>query len=238
MASTIDELLARARLHEVAYPPADITDRARATRPADPAEPPGCGAAGGAFPADPHPSALPAPAADRQRAMRGAADDLQALCETAVTSAAVSALGGGFLTQALPQPSGARVLGCILLLTDAEDSARFWWQYAAGAGDPVATHCLYLHHLALGENRQAVWWRRQTAPAGDDGLPATPRAPQRPGQGPGPGSGHDRAATVDAVMEYVSAAVRYVDDDLELPLPVPDFSARIRAITAAGGPPA
>ncbi|MFK0254055.1 hypothetical protein [Streptomyces sp. NPDC090445] len=162
-----------------------------------------------------------------QRAMRGAADDLQALCETAVTSAAVSALGGGFLTQALPQPSGARVLGCILLLTDAEDSARFWWQYAAGAGDSIATHCLYLHHLALGENRQAVWWRRQTAPAGDAGLPAALRTPQA-----------EHTATVDAVMEYVSAAVRYVDDDLELPLPAPDFSERIRAITAAGGPSA
>ncbi|MEU2396134.1 hypothetical protein [Streptomyces sp. NPDC007369] len=230
MASTIDELLARARLHDAAYPPADITDRART---AD------LTATAGSVPPDPH---LPAPAADRQRAMRGAADDLQALCETAVTGAAVSALGGGFLTQALPQPSGARVLGCILLLTDAEDSARFWWQYAAGAGDSIATYCLYLHHLALGENRQAVWWRRQTARAGDTGLPAvvrTPRAERPAGQGRGRERSRERGrATVDAVMEYVSAAVRYVDDDLELPLPAPDFSERIRAITAAGGPPA
>ncbi|MFD7631841.1 hypothetical protein ACFV7Q_38555, partial [Streptomyces sp. NPDC059851] len=192
MASTIDELLARARLHDTAYPPADITDLARSTDPVrgvDPADPADRTAPAG--PARP-PAPAPTPVADRQQAMRGAADDLQALCETAVTRAAVSALGGGFLTQTLPQPSGARVLGCILLLTDAEDSARFWWQYAAGAGDSIATYCLYLHHLALGENRQAVWWRRQTAPPGDAGLPAvlrTTRAEradvQETGQEPG-----------------------------------------------------
>ncbi|MFD0266345.1 hypothetical protein ACFVGY_07095 [Streptomyces sp. NPDC127106] len=228
MASTIDALLARARLHDAAYPPADIADLTRTPdRGPDraPAERTTAEVAPAGGPA--------APAADRQRAMRGAADDLQALCETAVTGTAVSALGGGFLTQTLPQPSGARVLGCILLLTDAEDSARFWWQYAAGAGDPIATHCLYLHHLALGENRQAVWWRRQTARAEGAGLPAVLRTPRADGRERGRGR-----ATVDAVMEYVSAAVRYVDDDLELPLPAPDFSERIRAITAAGGPSA
>ncbi|MFJ9789987.1 hypothetical protein [Streptomyces globosus] len=219
MASTVDELLSRARLRDAPLPPDDIADTApaadedlRARRP------------GGGPPA-------PAGAAERQAAMRAAAQDLRALCEAAVSGAAVTALGGDFLTQSLPQPAGARVLGCILLLADTEDSARFWWQYASGAGDPIASYCLYLHHLALGENRQASWWHRQTAPAAEAALPTALRVlrAMRPG-GPGPGPGR---AAVDAVLEYVPAAVNYVDDDLELPLPAPDFSERIRALTAA-----
>ncbi|MFF4099559.1 hypothetical protein [Streptomyces sp. NPDC001903] len=238
MTSTIDQLLARARLHATSEAPADIAD------------------GGGA----PHHRAGPRPpgaAGQPQKDMRGAARDLRALCETAVAGTAVTALGD-FLTHKLPQPSGARVLGCILLLTDAEDSARFWWQYAAGAGDSIASYCLYLHHLALGENHEAVWWRRQTAPAAtaqavhapeatdaatvvfdgaerdlaaDASLPTTLRVLRalRPG-----GAGAKRGAgTVKAVMEYVSAAVSYVDDDLELPLPDPDFTDRIRDLTAA-----
>lgn len=252
--STIDQLLARARLHTAPYAPADIADT------------------GGA----PHPQGARGPGAaagEPQRDRRGAARDLQALCETAVTRTAVVGLGD-FLTHKLPQPSGARVLGCILLLTDAEDSARFWWQYAAGAGDSIASYCLYLHHLALGENHEAVWWRSQSAPpaprheadaldepdtpdaadvadvpdvatvvfegaardlAADASLPTTLRVLRalRPG-----GTGARRGSgTVKAVMEYVSAAVSYVDDDLELPLPDPDFTDRIRALTAAAARP-
>nr|WSW47544.1 hypothetical protein OG296_33045 [Streptomyces sp. NBC_01001] len=257
MTSTIDQLLARARLHDTSHAPADIAD----TRGAPHHEP---GArAPGATAAEPH------------KDMRGAARDLQALCETAVTGAAVAALGD-FLTNKLPQPSGARVLGCILLLTDAEDSARFWWQYAAGAGDSIASYCLYLHHLALGENHEAVWWRRQTAPSAARNAADSPNAADAPGVADAPdapyapdaatvvfdgaernlaadaslpttlrvlralrpsGGGSKRgSSTVKAVMEYVSAAVSYVDDDLELPLPDPDFTDRIRALTAAARP--
>ncbi|MCX5149515.1 hypothetical protein OHB36_22505 [Streptomyces sp. NBC_00320] len=249
MTSTIDQLLARARLHDSAHAPADIAD----TRGA-PHHAPGTRAPG-ATGAEPH------------KDMRGAARDLRALCETAVTGAAVAALGD-FLTNKLPEPSGARVLGCILLLTDAEDSARFWWQYAAGAGDSIASYCLYLHHLALGENHEAVWWRRQTTPSAAPRHPAD--APDAPGGADAPdaatvvfdgaernlaadaslpttlrvlralrpsGGGSKRgSSTVKAVMEYVSAAVSYVDDDLELPLPDPDFTDRIRALTAAARP--
>ncbi|MFF3751714.1 hypothetical protein ACFYYH_14830 [Streptomyces sp. NPDC002018] len=49
-------------------------------------------------------------------------------------------------------------------------------------------------------------------------------------------------AAVDAVLEYVPAAVGYVDADLDLPLPGPDFTDHIRTLTAstrrrlAGGP--
>ncbi|MFF3859820.1 hypothetical protein [Streptomyces sp. NPDC002209] len=251
MTSSIDQLLARARLHDTSYAPPDIADTRGAPHHEPGARP--CGAA----PGEPH------------KDMRSAARDLRALCETAVTAAAVAALGD-FLTNKLPQPSGARVLGCILLLTDAEDSARFWWQYAAGAGDSIASYCLYLHHLALGENHEALWWRRQTTPSAARHPADPPKAPDARGVADAPGApdaatvlfdGAERnlaadaslpttlrvlralrpggggskrgSSTVKAVMEYVSAAVSYVDDDLELPLPDPDFTDRIRDLTAA-----
>ncbi|MEV0411448.1 hypothetical protein AB0I68_11760 [Streptomyces sp. NPDC050448] len=257
MTSTIDQLLARARLHDTSSAPADIADT-------------GC--------TPHHRAGAPEPGAatgEPQKDMRGAARDLRALCETAVTGAAVVALGD-FLTHKLPHPSGARVLGCILLLTDAEDSARFWWQYAAGAGDSIASYCLYLHHLALGENHEAVWWRRQTTPSAirqaADGALRAPRdvvdaadASRAPDEAtvvfdgaarnlaadaslpttlrvlralrPSGGGSRRGSSTVKAVMEYVSAAVSYVDDDLELPLPDPDFTDRIRALTTSATRP-
>ncbi|MDX3528976.1 hypothetical protein P1P75_21720 [Streptomyces sp. ID05-39B] len=54
------------------------------------------------------------------------------------------------------------VLACVLELTDTSDGARFWWQYAAGAGHGAAAYCLYLHLLALGEPDTVDWWHRQT----------------------------------------------------------------------------
>ncbi|WP_445283542.1 hypothetical protein [Streptomyces sp. DSM 118148] len=50
----------------------------------------------------------------------------------------------------------------MLQLTDTADGARFWWQYAAGAGQPGAAYWLYLHHLAAGEDTTASWWHQQT----------------------------------------------------------------------------
>jgi hypothetical protein len=39
------------------------------------------------------------------------------------------------------------------------------------------------------------------------------------------------ARGTDAVLGYVPGAVRWVDDDLELPLPDPGFAQRIEEIT-------
>jgi hypothetical protein len=38
-------------------------------------------------------------------------------------------------------------------------------------------------------------------------------------------------------MDYVPAAVAYVDDDLDLPLPDPDFAQRIQALATAPAAP-
>ncbi|MFE2973080.1 hypothetical protein ACFXKC_58305 [Streptomyces sp. NPDC059340] len=53
---------------------------------------------------------------------------------------------------------GALVFACLLYLTDHRESAQFWWQLAAGAGHRAAAYCLHLHHLALGEMREARHW--------------------------------------------------------------------------------
>ncbi|WP_329266546.1 hypothetical protein [Streptomyces sp. NBC_01451] len=53
---------------------------------------------------------------------------------------------------------GALIFACLLHLTDHRESAQFWWQLAAGAGHRAAAYCLHLHHLALGETREARHW--------------------------------------------------------------------------------
>ncbi|MGC5533537.1 hypothetical protein [Streptomyces sp. SR-10] len=99
-----------------------------------------------------------------------------------------------------PRAPGGRVLGCILQLAEPEENARFWWQYAAGAGDPAASYyCLHLHRRALGEHAQARWWHDET-----ELLQNTPSAdaPVTPGEGPG--------AEPDAVPYAVTAALKAV----------------------------
>ncbi|MFG2346025.1 hypothetical protein [Streptomyces phaeochromogenes] len=165
-----------------------------------------------------------------------AADDLQTLCETVITHTGALTDLRIFLARALPEPSGARVLGCMLQLSEREESARFWWQYAAGAGDPAASYCLYLHHRALGEHGAADWWHTQHAQTDvvvdDEAGPeveitTTLRILRalKPDDSPVP-------EPVNAVLHYVPVAVAFVDDDLDLPLPDPDFTDRIRALTA------
>ncbi|MFD0039288.1 hypothetical protein ACFVIZ_16810 [Streptomyces anulatus] len=123
----------------------------------------------------------------------------QTLCETVVTRTTALRTLRTFLTPQFPEPPGARVLGCILQLAESEENARFWWQYAAGAGDPAASYCLYLHHRALGEHAPARWWHEQTellqnTPSTDEPIP--------PGEGPG--------AEPDAVPFAVTAALNAV----------------------------
>lgn len=254
MTSPLDELLGRARLLRPPYAQAAIEAAAvrlsaRAASFPHPTDPsPSDGTAGQVPPI----AQGQAPPADE----RSAADDLQTLCETVITHTDALADLEEFLARALPQPPGARVLGCMLQLCAREESARFWWQYAAGAGDSAASYCLYLHHRALGEPGVADWWQTQHAryarsvrPETDDphgeatvGVDAAIRIEE---SGPEP---EDEISTtlrvlralkpdcspvpdpVNAVLHYIPAAVAYVDDDLDLPLPDPDFTDRIRAL--------
>jgi hypothetical protein len=166
-----------------------------------------------------------------------------------------------FIDDALPDSGGARMLGCVLALTGGLDGARFWWQYAAGAGDRPAAYCLALYHRAHGEEREADWWntwnRQYPAPAestGGDleqaradarqqlrrallelGIQNVQKPPttgsllrvlrrlREPGQLPARGA-------VAALVAYVPAAVGYRDEDVELPLPDPDFLERVEQL--------
>lgn len=72
----------------------------------------------------------------------------------------------------------ALLFACLLHLGD-EEGARFWFQYAAGAGSRTAARCLYLHHLARAEVETARHWKRQAqALPPDDHLPALPEIPE------------------------------------------------------------
>ncbi|MFD7232148.1 hypothetical protein [Streptomyces sp. NPDC059881] len=186
-----------------------------------------------------------------------AAADLRALCETLVTHTPADDVAD-FVTEHLPQPRSAMILACVLQLTDTDDGARFWWQYAAGAGQTAAAYCLYLHHLALGEKDTANWWHQQT----DEVLP--PSALNQPSQhtesqertcSPGQQVSHaststmlrilrhlakhtprPQSAVVTELMDYIPTAVAagYLrQPEMDLPVPGPDFAHRVSALLEA-----
>ncbi|MFC9268731.1 hypothetical protein ACFTXJ_13285 [Streptomyces zhihengii] len=186
-----------------------------------------------------------------------AAKDLRTLCETLVTHAPADDVAD-FVTDQVPEPRSAMILACVLQLTDTDDGARYWWQYAWGAGQSAAAYCLYLHHLSLGEQALAAWWRRRT----DDDKPAeTPEAPAQsshPAQTWHPANQQvteastatmlrvlqhlakhttrPYSAVVVELMDYIPTAVAsgYLrQPDWEMPLPGPDFSARVARLLDA-----
>ncbi|MGW8863729.1 hypothetical protein ACWGNY_32725 [[Kitasatospora] papulosa] len=213
------------------------------------------------------PSLPSPPLASQKPTEQEAAQNLNTLCETVVTRNTALSTLDTFLTPQLPEPPGARVLGCILQLADSEENARFWWQYAAGAGDAAASYCLYLHHLALGEHGEADWWHEQTEqiqsalPSSDDPTDTETKikddvsdavidallAVTTTGASLLPTAlrilGALRSepapvpALVGAVLDYVSAAVGPTDD-FELPLPAPGFTDHIRTLTKTTKTPA
>ncbi|MFC8349775.1 hypothetical protein [Streptomyces sp. NPDC057280] len=213
----IDQLLARARLLDHRVVPRDIVPTTATLLPA-----------------------LPVLSADPEQ--ERAAGELKTLCET-VLAHTTPALLQAFITEHLPEPPAARVLGCALQLADDQDSARSWWQYAAGAGDDLAPYCLYLQHLGHGDTDAADWWLHQShidedtdepdphVPDYDDSFPTVLRvltqldATTRP-----------RTEVADAVMHYVPAAVAlgYLDHpDFDMPLPPEDFAEQLGILLAA-----
>ncbi|WP_327372415.1 DUF6207 family protein [Streptomyces sp. NBC_01216] len=220
--STIDDLLARALLLDDVQVPRDTVAYE------DTAYPPST------------PEALPlAEGYGRDLADETAAAYLRSLCEVAVSRSTPGQLSD-FITDQVPAPRGAWILGCLLELAGAGDSARFWWQYAAGAEDTAASYCLYLHHRALGDRQAAAFWHEQTdttdTPANtasiEESIPTFLRILSR--LTPTARRAHTEAAR--AVMEYVSAAVAagYArHPEYEIPLPGPYFAEQIQIILAA-----
>uniref|UniRef100_A0AAU2W177 Uncharacterized protein n=1 Tax=Streptomyces sp. NBC_00008 TaxID=2903610 RepID=A0AAU2W177_9ACTN len=254
MTRHITEFLSRARLVTTPYTQDDINAAETRLLARLHASGPSCA---------PPPPATPVP---EEPTEHEAAQNLQTLCETVVTRNTALSTLDTFLTPQLPEPPGARVLGCILQLAESEENARFWWQYAAGAGDPAASYCLYLHHLALGEHGEARWWYEQTEqiqsapPSTDDFTDAVPdvTADDVPGI---VSDALNAVTTTDAsllptalrilgalksdpvpVPAMVGAVLDYVPaavghiDDFELPLPAPGFTDHIRSLTAGSAP--
>ncbi|MDH6222061.1 hypothetical protein [Streptomyces pseudovenezuelae] len=185
----------------------------------------------------------------------GAAQSLAVLCEAVVTHCTPDQLAD-FLTDQVPQPRAAWILGCALQLAGADDGARFWWQYAAGADDAPASYCLYLQHLAQGDTHAAALWQAQAglhAPGDDDGNQPEKESEDAPAL---------RMMNADtslptvlrilsrltrttlrrptpmarAVIEFVSTAVALgyeCHPDLELPVPGEDFAERLEILAYA-----
>ncbi|MFC4506106.1 MULTISPECIES: DUF6207 family protein [Streptomyces] len=184
----------------------------------------------------------------------GAARSLYALCEAALVHCTADQLAD-FITDQLPQPRAAWILGCVLQLAEAEAGARFWWQYAAGAGDAAASYSLYLQHLAHGDPYAASFWQAQAcsdlregltrtypaenddAPAytlitADTSIPTVLRVLSRLTQA----APREHTETATAVIDFVAAAVAIGYDrhpGIEIPLPGPDFAEHLGIILAA-----
>ncbi|MEU5396069.1 hypothetical protein [Streptomyces tibetensis] len=186
-----------------------------------------------------------------------AAEDLRALCETLVQHTPPHTVAK-FVTDQVPEPRAALVLACVLQLTDTDEGARFWWQYAAGAGQAAAAYCLYLHHLALGERDTADFWHRQT-----DDVQPPPQPPAFDHAGTWHPADHRITSTttthfmrilrhlaqqtvrtrrpgVTKLMAYIPTAVAagYLrEPDAELPLPGHEFARRINSLLTAADHP-
>ncbi|MET7715457.1 hypothetical protein [Streptomyces sp. NPDC005407] len=181
-----------------------------------------------------------------------AAEDLRALCETLVTHTPADDVAD-FVTEQLPEPRSAMVLACVLQLTDTDDGARFWWQYAAGAGQAAAAYCLYLHHLALGEKDAADWWHQQTDDVHHPDQPPQPTELAVPSWHPAAEqvtntstttmlrilrqlaryTTRPQSAAVTELMAYIPTAVAagYLrQPEMDLPMPGPDFAHRISTL--------
>ncbi|WPO76216.1 hypothetical protein [Streptomyces sp. KN37] len=181
-----------------------------------------------------------------------AAQNLTALCEAVVARCTIEQLAD-FLTDQVPQPEAAWILGCALQLADADDGARFWWQYAAGAGDAPASYCLYLQHLAHGDTHAAALWQDQAsfhAPRQGDAADTGEQAPARQVMTADTSLStllrvlsrlsrtvprtHTQAA--QAVIEFVAASVSagyHRNPDLELPLPGSHFVEQLVILAAS-----
>ncbi|MYT68280.1 MULTISPECIES: hypothetical protein [unclassified Streptomyces] len=229
MTSPIDEVLSRARLRDDDFAYHYLPSPLPAGNDTPAPNPPRPSSGDGAF---------------QRRTRRAAADrarsDLTTLCHTAISLAGTDHLTEFLDDTLLPEPESARTLGCYLHLGGAHDGARFWWQFAAGAGDHTAAYCLHLHHLSLEETDPAAWWQTQTAPTSpspnqappdgeDTSVPTTLRVlrqlklHQSLRTPPPPPLQQD-------IIDSITRAVSFVDDDLELPLPDRTFTAKIRAL--------
>lgn len=126
----------------------------------------------------------PAPPVRQEPSVRYLLDDagrdLKALTKLVINEPDACTWLDGLVTRW--EPRGGLVFGCLLDLTGQPFDAQWWWQYAAGAGNLTAAYCLYLHHICMGELRDAEHWFHQAARLDEDAPPLVPPAmPDLPG---------------------------------------------------------
>ncbi|MFF3343235.1 hypothetical protein [Streptomyces flavidovirens] len=92
-----------------------------------------------------------------------AAKDLDALSAEALNGIDAAEHLARLVNASRIDPDGALQFACLLNLAGSHEAAQFWWQFAAGSGNPTAAYCLYLLHLARGERRDAAHWADQAA---------------------------------------------------------------------------
>jgi hypothetical protein len=92
-----------------------------------------------------------------------AVHDLYALCAQALHGTDAGAYLARLANTRRIDPDGALHFACLLYLADCAEGAQFWWQFAAGAGNPTAAYCMYLVHVGRGELRDAEHWAFQAA---------------------------------------------------------------------------
>ncbi|MEV2255913.1 hypothetical protein AB0I94_36055 [Streptomyces sp. NPDC050147] len=54
--------------------------------------------------------------------------------------------------------AGARTFACLQYTRSRNETALYWWRFAAGSGDPLAAHLLAAHHSAHGSVSDARSW--------------------------------------------------------------------------------
>ncbi|MBW5486043.1 hypothetical protein, partial [Streptomyces bambusae] len=89
--------------------------------------------------------------------------DLKAVCLAVVCAPGAGADLDAFPASHHTDRAGALAFACLLHLSGLRDGARFWWQFAAGAGCARAAYCLFLDHSRRGEHHDARTWADELA---------------------------------------------------------------------------
>lgn len=158
-----------------------------------------------------------------------AAKDLDALSAEALNGIDAAEHLARLVNARRIDPDGALQFACLLNLAGSHEAAQFWWQFAAGSGNPTAAYCLYLLHLARGERRDADHWADQAADLDSGDLIQTGRLSIRHT------TRHDhRAAPNPALRALVERLTTDEDDEFgSVPHPDPHLADEIEELAEA-----
>ena len=103
--------------------------------------------------------------------------ELDALCASVVLDPQASRDIALLAADCSLTTAGALAFGCLLHLA-GEEAAGFWWEFAAGAGEPEAAYLLMLDHKRRAEMRDEAMWRDRLIAALDPSPAARPNGPR------------------------------------------------------------